>query len=89
MSAPWDLVHSKRYRLRVIVYGIPADYNDEYLRIGQDTNTKSVHRFAKMVIRLYDDWYLRAPNEQDTKRLMEMNEKRGWSGMLDSLECMH
>jgi hypothetical protein len=42
-----------------------------------------------MVIHLYGDWYLRAPNEQDTKRLMEMNEKRGWPGMLGSLDCMH
>ena len=62
--------------MRVIAYGIPADYTDEYLRIGQDTTTESVRRFAKMVIRLYGDWYLRAPNEQDTKRLMEMNNKR-------------
>jgi hypothetical protein len=36
-----------------------------------------VRMFAKMVIHLYGDWYLWAPNEQDTKRLMEINEKRG------------
>jgi hypothetical protein len=44
--------------MRVIAYGIPADYIDEYLRIGQDTTTKSVRQFAKMVTRLYGDWYL-------------------------------
>jgi hypothetical protein len=75
--------------MRVLAYGIPADYTDEYLRIGQDTTTESVRRFAKMVIRLYGETYLRAPNEEDTKRLMEMNEKRGWPGMLGSLDCMH
>jgi hypothetical protein len=75
--------------MRVLAYGIPADYTDEYLRIGEDTTTESVRKFAKMVIHLYGDWYLRAPNEQDTKRLMEMNEKRGWPGMLGSLDCMH
>uniref|UniRef100_A0A453KWK0 Uncharacterized protein n=1 Tax=Aegilops tauschii subsp. strangulata TaxID=200361 RepID=A0A453KWK0_AEGTS len=42
-----------------------------YLRIGQDTTTESVRRFAKLVIRLYGEQYLRAPNEEDTKRLME------------------
>uniref|UniRef100_A0A453DME5 Uncharacterized protein n=1 Tax=Aegilops tauschii subsp. strangulata TaxID=200361 RepID=A0A453DME5_AEGTS len=41
--------------MRVIAYGIPADYTDEYLRIGQDTTTMSVRRFAKLVIRLYGD----------------------------------
>ena len=66
--------------MRVIAYGVPADYTDEYLRIGQDTTTESVRRFAKMIIRLYGDWYLRAPNEQDTKRLIEINEKKGLAG---------
>jgi hypothetical protein len=75
--------------MRVLAYGIPADYTDEYLRIGQDTTMESVRRFAKLVIRLYCDVYLRAPNEEDTKRLMEMNEKRGWLGMPCSLDCMH
>jgi hypothetical protein len=75
--------------MRVLAYGIPTEYTDEYLCIGQDTTIESVRRFAKMVIRLYGDWYLRAPNEQDRKRLIEMNEKRGWPGMLGSLDCMH
>jgi hypothetical protein len=75
--------------MRVLAYGVPADYTDEYLRIGQDTTTESVRRFAKLVIRLYGETYLRAPNEEDTKRLMETNEKRGWPGMLGSLDCMH
>ena len=75
--------------MRVIAYSIPADYTDEYLRIGEDTTTESVRRFAKMVIRLYGGTYLRAPNEDDTRRLLEMNERRGWLGMLGSLDCMH
>jgi hypothetical protein len=29
--------------MRVIAYGIPADYTDEYLRIGEDTTIKTVH----------------------------------------------
>ncbi|KAK1642069.1 hypothetical protein QYE76_059874 [Lolium multiflorum] len=75
--------------MRVLAYGIPTDYTHEYLRIGQDTTTESISSFVKLVIRLYGDVYLRAPNEQDTKRLMEMNEKRGWPRMLGSLDCMH
>jgi hypothetical protein len=63
--------------MRVIAYGIAADCTDGYLRIGQDTTTESMRMFAKMVIRLYGETYLRASNEQDTKRVMEMNEKSG------------
>ncbi|XP_071681585.1 uncharacterized protein [Lolium perenne] len=63
--------------MRVINYGIPADYTDEYLRIGEDTTTESVRRFARMIIKLFGPTYLRAPNEDDTKRLMEINEEKG------------
>ncbi|XP_071681836.1 uncharacterized protein [Lolium perenne] len=75
--------------MRVIAYGIPADYTDEYLRIGVQITTDCVHMFAKMVIKLYGETYLRAPDEQDTKRLVEINEKRGCPGMLGRLDCMH
>ena len=54
--------------MRVLAYGIPADYTDEYLRIGQQTTTDSVRMFAKMVIKLYGETYLRSPNEEDTKK---------------------
>ena len=75
--------------MRVIAYGIPADYANEYLRIGEDTTIESVRTFAKTIIRVYGKEYRRAPNEDDTKRLMAANEKRGWPGMLGSIDCMH
>lgn len=75
--------------MRVIAYGVPADYTDEYLRIGEDTALKSVRKFAETVIKVFGDEYLRAPNEEDTQRLMVMNEARGWPGMLGSIDCMH
>ena len=75
--------------MRVIAYGVPADYADEYLRIGEDTTIESVRRFAKVIIRVFGPEYLRAPNEDDTKKLMASNERRGWPGMLGSIDCMH
>ena len=39
--------------MRVIAYGVPADYADEYLRIGEDTTIESVRVFAKTIIKLY------------------------------------
>jgi hypothetical protein len=64
--------------VQVIAYGIPVDYTDEYLRIGEDTTIKSVRLFAKTIIRVFGSEYLHPPNEEDTKRLMLMNEKSGW-----------
>ena len=59
--------------MRVIAYDILADYADEYL----DTTIKSVRRITKLIIRMFGDVYLRSPNEEDTIRLMAINEKRG------------
>jgi hypothetical protein len=59
--------------MRVIAYGISADYTDEYLHIGKDTTIQSVWMFAKIVIRLFGPLYLQSPSEEDTKNLMAMN----------------
>ena len=53
--------------MRVIAQGIPADYTDKYLRIGEDTMLKCVCVFAKVIIRVFGPKYLHAPNEEDTK----------------------
>jgi hypothetical protein len=75
--------------MRVIAYDIPAYYTDEYLRIGEDTTIQLDQMFANTMVRLFGPVYLWSPNEEDTKKLMAINEKRGWSGMLGSVDCMH
>jgi hypothetical protein len=50
---------------------------------------ESVHHFCKVMMCVYGLMYLRAPNEEDTIRLMQMNAKRSWQGMLGSANCMH
>jgi hypothetical protein len=75
--------------MRTFVYGIPADYADEYLRMGEDTTLEYVRHFYKVMMRVYGPIYLRAPNDEDTARLMADNEQRRWLGMLGSIDCMH
>ena len=75
--------------MRVIAYGVPADYTNEFLRIGEDSTIESVRRFAKVIVRVFAPDYLWAPNEDDTKKLMVANERRAWPGMLDSIDCTH
>ena len=45
--------------MRVIAYGVPADYADEYLRIGEDSTIESMRRFAKVIVRVFGPEYLR------------------------------
>jgi hypothetical protein len=75
--------------MRMIAFNILANYTNEYLRIGEDTTLGCVRMFAKVIIRVFSLVYLRAPKEEDKKRLMTINDKRGWSGMLGSIYCMH
>ncbi|XP_010233036.1 uncharacterized protein LOC100835202 [Brachypodium distachyon] len=56
--------------MRVIAYGVLVDYTDDYLCSGEDTTLKSVRIFAKALIRVFGKENLRAPNEEDTKRLL-------------------
>jgi hypothetical protein len=48
-----------------------------------------VCQFAKVIICAFGLEYIRDPNKDYTKILMAINENRGWSGMLGSIDCMH
>ena len=75
--------------LRMMAYGIPADLVDDHLAMGESQAIKCVKRFAVTVVRVFGEEYLRAPNAQDTTRLLEFNKARGFPGMLGSIDCMH
>jgi hypothetical protein len=75
--------------LRMMAYGIPADLVDDHLAMGESTSIECVKRFAVAVVEVFGPEYLRAPNAQDTARLLEMNKARGFPGMLGSIDCMH
>lgn len=75
--------------IRILAYGFSADHCDEYLKIGESTAIESLKRLYDAVIVLYEGQYLRSPNEHDIARLLHEGEKRGFPGMLGSLDCMH
>jgi len=74
---------------RMLTYGVPADATDEYVRIGESTLLESLCRFVGAVVEIFEDEYLRYPNEADTKRLLALGENKGFPGMLGSIDCMH
>ena len=74
---------------RIIAYGLPADAIDDYVRIGESTAIESLRKFVKAVVQIFGEQYLRRPNNDDIQRLMDVAEKRGFPGMLGSIDCMH
>ncbi|XP_020242692.1 uncharacterized protein LOC109820907 [Asparagus officinalis] len=66
-----------------------ADFVDDYVRIGESTTIESVKKFVKVIVVIFTDEYLRSPNNDDIRRLLEIGELRGFPGMLGNIDCMH
>lgn len=75
--------------LRLLAYGTAADSVDEYVRCGESTANKILKAFCATIVKIYKDQYLRAPNERDIEKILATNEKRGFPGLLGSLDCTH
>jgi hypothetical protein len=75
--------------LRQLAYGVPVDYVNEYVRIGESTAIESLRKFVRDICEVFDKEYLRAPNEDDTSRLLNIAEQCGFPSMLGSIDCMH
>jgi len=74
---------------RMLAYGIPADFLDDSVRLGESTIIECLKHFVKAVVEVFGEEYLRAPNAQDISRLLAINNARGFPGMLGSIDCMH
>jgi hypothetical protein len=70
-------------------FTVLADYVDEYVRIGESTSIECLSRFVRVVCEVFDQRYLRPPNEDDTARLLNIAKQREFPEMLDSIDCMH
>lgn len=75
--------------MRMLAYASSADYLDENLRVGCSTAIKCLVLFVRGVKENFGSRYLRKPNSEDIQRLLQINEARGFPGMLGSIDCMH
>lgn len=73
----------------MLAYGTPADALDEYLKIGKSTALECLDMFSQGVIAVFSGEYLWAYTVEDMERLLQVNESRGFPGMLGSIDCMH
>ncbi|CAI8602056.1 unnamed protein product [Vicia faba] len=73
----------------MLAYGVAVDAVDEYIKIGGTTTLECLCRFCKGIIQLYEPMYLRAPTQDDLQRILHVREMWGFSGMIESIDCMH
>ncbi|XP_020964109.1 uncharacterized protein LOC107648299 [Arachis ipaensis] len=75
--------------IRMLAYGVAADAVDDYVRISESTTIECLENFFEAVILVFEDKYLRKPNPNDVRHLLQMTEGHGFPGMLGSIDCMH
>lgn len=75
--------------LRVLANASSADSVDENLEMSRPSILASLKRFCEAIIHLFGDKYLRSPTENDMQSILDENAKRGFAGMLGSVDCMH
>ncbi|XP_021746195.1 uncharacterized protein LOC110712083 [Chenopodium quinoa] len=75
--------------MRLIAYGTSADSVDDYIRISTSLTRDSLQHFVEGIVSYFSDEYLKKPKEEDLVRLLRIGERRGFQGMLGSIDCMH
>ncbi|KAL5183600.1 hypothetical protein HKD37_17G047458 [Glycine soja] len=66
--------------LRILAYGLPVDSVNEYIQIAEITVVECLQRFVSDICAIFGDEYLRRPNDEDTRRLLQMGAICGFSG---------
>ncbi|XP_028084043.1 uncharacterized protein LOC114285215 [Camellia sinensis] len=72
--------------LRMLAYGVAADFMDEYVRIRESTMIKSLKYFVKAVVDIFSNEYLRSPNSNNIAKLLAIGESHGFPGMLGRID---
>jgi hypothetical protein len=75
--------------IRQLAYGTSTDSIDEYIRIGETTALRTLKFFVSHVIEIYGSEYLRPPNHDELKIILQEYEDRGFPGRIGSIDGMH
>jgi hypothetical protein len=75
--------------LRILAYGNSADAVDEYIRMGEASASQAFQKFCQAIVNRFEAKYLSAPSADRLREALEMNSRRGFPGMIGSIDCMH
>lgn len=73
--------------MRMLAYGVSADSVDDKIGIAESTTLKCLEHYCDAVIACFSETYLRAPTDEDMKHILSRSERRGFPGMMGSIDC--
>nr|GEW06129.1 hypothetical protein [Tanacetum cinerariifolium] len=74
--------------IRQMAYNVNASFLDEYMQINERSSRMDLDHFCQVVMKNYGHEFLRKPTVTDIEKLYRYHEeKHGFSGMLESLDC--
>ena len=75
--------------IRQLASSEAADDEDQYFQLSESTAAVSLEKFCEGIRAVYEEEWLRAPNEADLELILAHSSSRGFPGMLGSIDCMH
>eukprot|EP00173_Palmaria_palmata_P005399 Plantae.Rhodophyta-Palmaria_palmata.ctg9524.p1 GENE.Plantae.Rhodophyta-Palmaria_palmata.ctg9524~~Plantae.Rhodophyta-Palmaria_palmata.ctg9524.p1 ORF type:complete len:122 (+),score=14.97 Plantae.Rhodophyta-Palmaria_palmata.ctg9524:367-732(+) len=73
--------------LRMISYGIPADFCNDLFDVSETTATIFLKEFCKAMVSRFGDYYLRAPSAEDLDRIENQFRSLGFPGCIGAVDC--
>ena len=73
----------------LLAYGIAANSVDKYLQIAESTALSYLKKFCLAINGKFGEEYIQQPTVDDLKRITKENERRGFPGMIGSIDCCH
>ncbi|XP_009356709.2 uncharacterized protein LOC103947524 [Pyrus x bretschneideri] len=77
------------FAFHMLANGCSTDSTYEYCQLVKTTAIENLKRFCQAIQAIYGATYLRKTNREDLKRLLHKADKKGFPGMIGSLDCMH
>ena len=75
--------------MRLLAYGCGTDSVAEYTGVKAECARDSLYSFCKFICRWYGPEFLGRWGEEELMKEMEVNAKRGFPGMMGSIDCTH
>ena len=85
----FDPIQKATIAMRLLAYNMAADSLDEGMEVGESTALLFFKRFCIEIVQVFGSEYLRELDGEELKLVVEDNARRGWPGLIGSLDCMH